>query len=418
MNGCDHLTRFTQTPDPLDLGAYRSLGGFSGLEAALGMEPDAVIRAVRESGLRGRGGAGFPTGVKWASLARTDDPPYVVCNADEGEPGTFKDRFLLEKAPYLMIEGLAIAAHAIGAQDAFVYIRGEYSVSAEIVTEAIRLAGEAGWFRRGAPGPAELSISVRKGGGSYVVGDETALLNSLMGNRGHPMIKPPYPTERGLWDRPTVINNVETLACVPLVLARGPEWFAAVGPADSPGPKLFCVSGHAADPGVYEFPMGVTVAQLLHRAGGVRGQLKAVQIGGTAGPFYDRRALDFALDYESMKRVGGTLGSGALVVMNSSVSMLEVLEVTARFFSEESCGQCFACRYGTRQLEYMADRISTGRGSLEYLDLIRETVRVMDAASLCPFGQAARFPFGTLFEHFGDELESAVKQQQYVTEVM
>ena len=414
MTQTDFLTRFARAADPLDMEAYRELGGFGALMAARVLPREAVVETVLSSGLRGRGGAGFPTGTKWASIRDGGRAPYLVCNADEGEPGTFKDRYLMERSPYLVIEGIAIAAHAIGATEAFVYIRGEYSTVYETMAEAIARAAEAGYLGDG----AGLAISMRRGGGSYVVGDETALLSSLMGNRGYPTIKPPFPTEQGLWDLPTVINNVETLACVPLVVDRGAEWFSALGAKASPGPKLYCVSGHVNEPGVYEFPMGVTVEQLIETAGGPRGELKAVQIGGTAGPFYDLRALPFRLDYESMKAVGGTLGSGAVVVMNGSVSMLHVLEVTARFFSQESCGQCFACRYGTRQLEYMADRIAVGKGRVEYLDRIQETVALMDAASLCPFGQAVRHPFGTLFESFGEELDSGMKQQQYVREVM
>ena len=416
MNRTDYLTRYTAVDDPSNIDEYRRLGGFAALEMARVTAPQTIVETVRASGLRGRGGAGFPTGMKWASVPRADRSPYLVCNADEGEPGTFKDRFLMERAPFLIVEGIVIAARAVRAAEAIIYVRGEYAAVAEILKQAIDRTREAGYLAR--DDGDELTISVVRGGGSYVVGDETALLNSLMGNRGYPMLKPPFPTEKGLWGLPTVINNVETLSCVPPIVARGASWFSSIGARSSPGPKLYCVSGHVQDPGVYEFPTGVTVAELVEAAGGGRGEPKAVQIGGTAGPFYDLRGWSYPLDYESMKEVGGTLGSGAVVVLNTSVSMLHVLEVTARFFSEESCGQCFACRYGTRQLEYMADRVATGRGRLEYLDQMQKAVAVMDSASYCPFGQAAKLPFGTLFEYFGEELESGVKQQQYVNEVM
>ncbi|MFW6261596.1 MAG: NADH-ubiquinone oxidoreductase-F iron-sulfur binding region domain-containing protein [Spirochaetota bacterium] len=261
-------------------------------------------------------------------------------------------------------------------------------------------------------------IEVMRGGGSYVVGDETALLSSLMGRRGYPLAKPPFPTERGLWDRPTVINNVETLACVPLILANGAAWFAATGSPECPGPKLFSVSGHVANPGVYEFPMGVALDELLTAAGGVEGDLKAVQVGGTAGPVYDASARSFTLDFPAMRARGGSLGSGAVVVMNSTVSMTHVLEVSMRFFSEESCGQCFACRYGTRQLEYMANRIAVGEGRPEYLRLMRETVESMYDTAFCPFGQSVRMTLTTLLDAFGDEIAETMAQQRYVKEVV
>lgn len=418
MEQTEYLTRFTHAEDPVSLSEYTRIGGFTALERARGESGSAVCEKVTASGLRGRGGAGFPTGKKWSSIPRKGPAPYVVCNADEGEPGTFKDRFLMERAPYLVIEGIAIAAHAIGAGEAYIYIRGEYASVMTTIEAALDRAADAGCVDREPGGPVGLTISVKKGGGSYVVGDETALLNSLMGNRGYPMLKPPYPTERGLWNSPTVVNNVETLACLPLIVAHGAEWFAGIGARTSPGPKLYCVSGHVNAPGVYEFPMGVTIGEVIDAAGGIRGEPKAVQIGGTAGPFYGPSVWGRALDYDSMTEAGGTLGSGAVVVMNTSVSMLHVLEVTARFFSEESCGQCFACRYGTRQIEYMANRIATGRARLEYLDLIRDTVSVMDASALCPFGQAVKYPIGTLLDHFSEELTTGVKQQQYVREVM
>jgi NADH:ubiquinone oxidoreductase subunit F (NADH-binding) len=341
-----------------------------------------------------------------------------VCNADEGEPGTFKDRFLMEHAPYLILEGMVIAGYAVSAHRGYIYIRSEYPEISDALERAIAKATDMGVLGADILGTGfDFEIGIMEGGGSYVVGDETALLNSLMGHRGYPTLKPPFPTERGLWEKPTVINNVETLACVPLVLSRGADWFAAIGEPDSPGPKLYCVSGHVEKPGVYEFPMGVTVGELIDAAGGPDGRLKAVQIGGTAGPVYDDRATDYRLDFASMKKIGGTLGSGAVVVMNTTVNMAHVLEVIMRFFSEESCGQCFVCRYGTRQLEHMANRIASGGGRREYLDLIRETVEVMYHSSLCPFGQSVILPATTLLDAFEDELRAYIRQQDYVREV-
>lgn len=417
MKATAYLTGFASAEKPLTVEEYRRLGGFNGLAHAMGMSPAQVIDTVREAHLAGRGGAGFDTGTKWRSVPEGEEV-YVVCNADEGEPGTFKDRFLLERAPLLVIEGLAIAAYAVGASKAYIYIRGEYPVARERVEAALRLLEESGFPAAfGHDGDFRLEIEVKVGGGSYVVGDETALLNSLMGNRGYPLLKPPFPTEQGLWEKPTVVNNVETLACVPLILARGAERFRAIGSERSPGPKLFSVSGHVANPGVYELPMGTNVGEILEAAGGVLGTLKAVQIGGTAGPIYPPQAMDLPLDFASMRQAGGSIGSGAVVVMNTSVSMVQVLQVTARFFSEESCGQCFACRYGTRQLEYMANEIAAGRGKLEFLSRILETVEVMDHASFCPFGQSVKLPVRTLLENFGDEITTAIKEHEFLREV-
>lgn len=417
MNGTDYLTRY-QGIGPRDLAAYEKMGGFTGLRKALSGEPASVIETVRRARLAGRGGAGFDAGTKWSTVPE-DEPVYVVCNADEGEPGTFKDRFLLRTAPLLVIDGLIIAGYAVGASQGSIYVRGEYPEVIEGLEAIIALLEERGYLGENVLGSGfSFTLSVMRGGGSYVVGDETALLSSLMGRRGYPLVKPPYPTEHGLWDKPTVVNNVETLACVPLILSNGPDWFAGIGNDRCPGPKLFSVSGHVAKPGVYEFPMGVRLAEVLDAAGGVTGDLKAVQIGGTAGPVYDGSARDLALDFVSMRERGGSLGSGALVVMNSSVSMLHVLEVAMRFFSEESCGQCFSCRYGTRQLEYMANRIAVGEGRPEYPRLMRETVESMYDAAFCPFGQSIRLPLLTLLHTFGQEIGAEMVQQQYVKEVV
>ena len=418
MNQTDFLIRFAAPEEPLDMESYRRMGGYTGLKTAMDMEPEGVVDVIDASRLAGRGGAGVAAGFKWGTVPR-GELSYIVCNADEGEPGTFKDRFLMEEAPYLVLEGMTIAAYAVGAAEGFIYVRGEYPAAIAQFEEAVERARKEGFLGHRILGrDFDFEVHVKKGGGSYVVGDETALLNSLMGNRGYPLHKPPYPTEHGLWDRPTLVNNVETLSCVPLILAKGAEWFAGIGAEKTPGPKLYPVSGHVAEPGVYEFPMGVTVGELMEAAGGVSGSLKAVQIGGTAGPIYDAGAVDYALDFTSMRGVGGSLGSGAVVVMNSSVSMAHVLEVTTRFFAEESCGQCFGCRYGTRQLDYMARRIATGSGSIEYLDAIRKIATIMHDTSFCPFGQSVALPLNTLLDNFGEEIADFITQQQYLKEVV
>jgi NADH:ubiquinone oxidoreductase subunit F (NADH-binding) len=356
-------------------------------------------------------------GFKWSTVPR-DQESFIVCNADEGEPGTFKDRFLLEKAPYLILEGMTIAGYAVGSRKGFIYIRGEYPAAMRRLERAIAYAREAHMLGDGILGSEfAFDIEVLRGGGSYVVGDETALLNSLMGNRGYPLHKPPYPTKQGLWDKPTLVNNVESLACVSLILSNGPQWFSTIGAETSPGPKLYPISGHVREPGVYEFPMGARVDELIEAAGGVRGTLKAVQIGGTAGPVYGEAARTYHLDFDSMRMLGGALGSGALVVMNSSVSMVQVLEVTMRFFAEESCGQCFGCRYGTRQLDYMARRIASGHGRPEYIRKMRDVARVMRDTSFCPFGRTVVLPLETLLDGFGAEIEDYITQQAFLQEV-
>ena len=416
MNGMIRISHFAQTESPLDLGKYVEAGGLEGLQAAMTKSPEEVLKIVKDSGLRGRGGAGFPTGRKWESVVSTENP-YLVCNADEGEPGTFKDRFILEHAPYLLLEGMVIAAKAIDSRKGYLYIRGEYPHVAEMLREAIDKAVAAGWLGNDILGSGfSFNIEVRRGGGSYVVGDETALLSSLMGKRGYPTLKPPFPTQKGLWDKPTVVNNVETLAYVPIILSHGADAFASIGSKDCPGYKLFCLSGDVTKPGVYEFPMGTTVSDLLEEAGGVRGTLKALQIGGTAGPIYGPEALGYHLDFPSMKNIGGALGSGAIVVMNTSVNMIHVLAVTMRFFAQESCGQCFPCRYGTRQLDYMAHQIAIGAGKEKYLDLMRQTAETMVGASLCPFGQSVAMPLLSLLDRFGEEIVSSIRQQEYLKE--
>ncbi|MFP4383688.1 MAG: NADH-quinone oxidoreductase subunit F [Spirochaetia bacterium] len=418
MNKKITITQFAGLKDPNNIKEYEKSGGWVGLKNALKQTPQSVIDTVKKSGLRGRGGAGFPTGIKWESLG-PDNPKYLVCNADEGEPGTFKDRFIMERCPFLLIEGMVIAAYAAGINKGYIYIRGEYPEVTAGMLKALDTARKAGYLGENIGDTnLDFDIEIKVGGGSYVVGDETALLSSLMGNRGYPLLKPPYPTQQGLWNKPTIINNVETLSYAPVILAEGADEFAKVGPSTSPGPKLFCVSGHVENPGVYEFPMGTKLSDILSAAGGMKGTYKAVQIGGTAGVILDERALDYHLDYDSMKEAGASLGSGALVFMNSATGMTHVLEVVARFFSEESCGQCFPCRYGTRQLELMAENIASGMGKLEYLPLIQDTVNTMYGGSFCPFGQSVTLPVSSVLKYFGDEIVSSIKQHQYLREVI
>ena len=405
------LTYFT---DAVDIESYEKKGGYEGAKKALRMSPQDVVDEVQKSKLRGRGGAGFPTGNKWALVA-DKYPRYLVANADEGEPATFKDRFLMHNSPHLLIEGMLISAFAVKAEKSFIYIRGEYPKEAEILYQAVSEAKEKGYLGQDIMGSDfSLDIEIKRGAGAYVVGEETALLSSLMGRRGNAWYKPPYPPQEGLWDQPTIINNVETLCCIPLIMNKGAEWFASIGTPESPGPKLYSVSGHAINKGIYEYPMGITIGEVLIKAD-IKGHLKAVQVGGISGPIYAPDCLDFKLDYYNMQKAGGSLGSGAVLVMNHSVSMTDSLEAIAYFFAKESCGKCFPCRLGTYEIYKLAKNIAIGHGKIEYIPLIRQTMQTMYYASFCPLGQSVRQPIGSILDNFGYEIEAFIRKSRYLS---
>ncbi len=380
---------------PTSLEDYRAHGGYQGLERALRMGPEATVQEVERSGLVGRGGAAFPTGRKWALAAREAPPRYVVCNADESEPGTFKDRVLLEKDPFAVIEGLTIAAYAVGAERGYFYIRGEYPEAYRTLLQALEAARAAGYLGERILGTDfSFDVEVRRGAGAYVCGEETALFNSIEGYRGEPRNRPPFPTQVGLFRRPTAINNVETLASVPPILVRGGEWYARLGTLRSKGTKLVCVSGHVARPGVYEVPFGTPIRTLVEElAGGVPEgrRIQAVLCGGAAGTFLLPEELDTPLAVETLQAVGASLGSGALVVLDDRVDLWAVVERIARFFRDESCGQCVPCRVGTqRQLELVAAlRQRGGRPDPELRSLLEELAQAMRDASICGLGQLA-----------------------------
>ncbi|OIJ97426.1 NADH dehydrogenase [Streptomyces sp. MUSC 14] len=378
--------------DPSSLDDYRAHGGYAALRRAFELGPAGVIREVTDSGLVGRGGAAFPTGRKWQSTAaQPDRPHHLVCNADESEPGTFKDRVLMEGDPFALVEAITVASYAISAHRAFVYIRDEYRRAVDSMQYAIDQARARGLLGDDILGQGyRLDIEIRRGAGAYICGEETALFNSIEGHRGEPRSKPPFPVEKGLFGRPTVENNVETLVNVLPILTRGAQAYAAVGTERSTGPKLFCVSGSVARPGVYELPFGATLGELL-RLAGVRDGLRAVLLGGAAGSFVRPDELDIPLTFEGTREAGATLGSGVVMAFGDTVSLPRLLLRIARFFREESCGQCVPCRVGTVRQEEALRRIAerSGAAAADDIALLREVGRAMRDASICGLGQTA-----------------------------
>jgi len=382
--------------DPTNLDAYVAHGGYEALRAAFALGPDGVLREALDSKLMGRGGAAFPAGRKWEAVARQAvRPHYIVCNADESEPGTFKDRVLMEEDPFALVESMTIVAFATGCERGFVYVRGEYPLAIERVAGAAAAARSLGLLGESVLGaPFAFDIEVRRGAGAYICGEETALFNSLEGFRGEPRNKPPFPVQSGLFHKPTVINNVETLCNAPLVVLRGGAAYASIGTPQSTGPKLFCLSGRVARPGVYEVPFGVTLRQLLDEAGGMsRGEaLRAVLLGGAAGSFVGPEALDVPLTFEGTRAIGAALGSGVVMVFDERDDLADTVRRIAAFFRDESCGQCVPCRVGTERQEELVTRIAAGRplGSMEReISLLDEMARAMRDASICGLGQTA-----------------------------
>jgi NADH-quinone oxidoreductase subunit F len=389
------LLRRAGVVDPASLDDYRAAGGFLALRRAFEMGPDAVIREVVDSKLVGRGGAAFPTGIKWQGVRSAPLPRYLVCNADESEPGTFKDRVILESDPFSLIEAMTIAGFATGCEKGYIYLRGEYPLALERLENAIHRCRERGFLGENVLGDGvRFDVELRRGAGAYICGEETALLNSLEGLRGEPRNKPPFPTQVGLFGQPTVINNVETLVNLLPIVIEGGRAYAAVGTERSTGPKLFCVSGHVQRPGVYEAPFGITLRELLDLAGGIggSGRLQAVLLGGAAGAFVTPEQLDTPLTFEGTRAAGAALGSAVVMPFDDTVDLRRVLRRIARFFRDESCGQCVPCRLGTvRQEELLARLIEEAPlGSVgQELALLQELGQVMRDASICGLGQTA-----------------------------
>jgi NADH-quinone oxidoreductase subunit F len=390
------LLRRVGQVDPASLDSYRAAGGYEMLRRAAAIGPAGVIRELKDAKLLGRGGAAFPTGVKWEAVATNPvRPHYVVCNADESEPGTFKDRVLMEEDPYALVEAMSIMGYACGAEQGYLYIRGEYPLAESRLRHAVALARARGFLGPDVMGLGfGFELEIRRGAGAYIAGEETALFNSIEGKRAEPRNKPPFPAQSGLFGKPTAINNVETLLCVPEIMRIGGSAFAEIGTSGSTGTRLFCLSGRVERPGLYEHDFGVTLRQVIDAAGGVRGgrPLRAVLLGGAAGSFVGPDALDVALTFEGVRAIGATLGSGVVLVLDDGVDIMALLQRIARFFRDESCGQCVPCRVGTVRQEELIARMARGAplGSPEReLALLGDIAAVARDASICGLGQTA-----------------------------
>ncbi|HHY62449.1 MAG TPA: NADH-quinone oxidoreductase subunit NuoF [Bacillota bacterium] len=398
--------------DPDSIEEYIARDGYLGAGMALtSMSPDEVISAIKASGLRGRGGAAFPTGVKLGFTARVEaDQKYIICNADEGEPGTFKDRLILEGDPHKVIEGMIILGYSVGATMGYIYIRGEYYLSIERIERAIAEARRYGLLGHDLFGSGfSFDIEVKKGAGAYVCGEETALIESMEGKRGEPRQKPPYPGTCGLWGKPTVVNNVETIANVPPIVRNGADWFRQFGTPTSPGTKVYTLTGDVNNKGLIEVPMGITLREVIYGVGGgIPGgrRFKMAQTGGTAGGCLSETHLDIPMDYESLQETGSALGSGALLIIDDSHCVVDIACALLRFFEHESCGQCTPCREGTRRLHDIFRKTRELAATEKDLKLARELAGVMQASSLCALGQSVAVPLFTIMDHYADEIEA------------
>jgi NADH-quinone oxidoreductase subunit F len=403
----DRLRRFPR--DSWTLHRALADGAFDSARRALSMDPDALIELVKSSGLRGRGGAGFPTGVKWSFVPKDIFPKYIVVNHDEGEPGTFKDRELAEGDPFQLIEGIMIAAWAVQASAAFIYCRGEFALGSRRMDAAIVECYRQGLLGNGILGSNfNLDIVLHRGAGAYICGEESALLDSLEGFRGQPRLRPPFPAVKGLYGQPTVINNTETLSTLPHIVREGADWFKQWGTEKSPGTKMFSVSGHVERPGNYEVPLGTSLRDILDLAGGMRDgrPVKAIIPGGASAPLLT--STDIPMDFEALKDAGTMLGSGAIVFMDDTTCMVRNALVTTEFFAHESCGKCTPCREGTWWAVKVLERIEHGEGRAEDMDLLHDIADGIDGRSFCPLGDAASWALRSNVKLFREEFERHV----------
>jgi len=410
-------------PDLDKIDVYMKHGGYSALPKALKeMSPERITEEVINSGLRGRGGAGFPAGRKWSFIPKDSGKPIYLCvNADESEPGTCKDRELMLRYPHLVIEGTIITSYAIKCNHAFIYIRGEFAEEARQLQRAIASAEAKGYLGKNILGSGfDLKISIYRGGGAYICGEETALMTSLEGGKGYPRLKPPFPAVSGLYGCPTIINNVETLCNIPHIVNRGADWFKSIGTERSTGSKIFSVSGHVSKPGNYELPMGTPLRELLfEHAGGIRNgrNLKAVIPGGSSVPILTADKIDVKMDFESLAEAGSMLGSAAVIVMDESTCIVHAAMVISRFYKHESCGQCTPCRQGTTWMYRILHRLEHGKGTMEDIDLLLDICDSVEGNTICPLGDAAVPAVRTSIKQFRDEYEYHVKNKKCLVQL-
>ena len=399
-----------------DIKTYITNGGYNALKKAFTMKPEDIIEEVKKSNLRGRGGAGFPTGLKWSFIPKTNSQKYIVCNSDESEPGTFKDREIIHKNPHSIIEGMIIAGYAIGATKGYFYIRGEFAREARIIEKTIYEAKEAGFLGKNIlKSGFDFDITIVRGAGAYICGEETALLESIEGKQGKPRIKPPFPAVKGLFGCPTVINNVETLATVPYIIIAGGENYSKIGVGKSTGTKLFSVSGPVKKPGVYEIPLGTPFKKFFEEnLGGMKDgeKLKAVIVGGSSVPVITAdEAMKVNLDYESLSSIGTMLGSGGMIIISESQCMVDLLYVLARFYHHESCGQCTPCREGSGWIEKIIKNILIGDAKISDIDLLYEIAENMMGKTICPLADALAMPVMSFVKKFRNEFESHITKE-------
>lgn len=412
------LLKNVDVPHAEKIDTYIAHGGYQAVrKALLEHKPEQLIDMMNKSYLRGRGGAGFPVGRKWDFMPKgTDVTRYLVVNTDEGEPGTFKDRYLVEEDPHQVLEGCIIAAYAVGAHRAYVYIRGEFFLAAKRWIKVISDAFGRGFLGRNILGTGfDLEVSVHRGAGAYICGEETALIESLEGKRGKPRLKPPYPAQQGLYGQPTLVHNVETLSCVPHIVLRGPEWFASIGTKESKGPKIFCVSGHVEKPGNYELPLGTTLREIIYEhAGGIRNgrKLKAIIPGGASTAMLTPEHLDIPMAFETLPAVGSSLGTGAVIVMDETTCIVQAVLHLVRFFVHESCGGCATCRIGNQTIMNILENIEAGKGKEEDINLLVDVYNAMTGNTFCPMGTAAVNPVFSSIKHFRDEYEYHIKMKR------
>jgi NADH-quinone oxidoreductase subunit F len=409
------LTRRFELPNSASIDTYLANDGYKAFTKAVGMTPDDIINEVKVSNLRGRGGAGFPTGMKWSFVPKNvDKPKYIVVNADESEPGTCKDRLLIENDPHQLIEGCLIAGLAVGAHQGYVYIRGEYRYLIDIMERAIAEAYARGWLGKNINGTGfDFDLAAHSGAGAYECGEESALLESLEGKRGVPRIRPPFPAVAGLYQSPTVLNNVETFCAVPPIILNGGQWFADLGTPKNGGTRLFCLSGHINKPGVYELPMGFNLLRMIDEVGGGvwKGKkLKAVIPGGSSCPVLRADECDLAMDYDTVMKAKSMLGSGGVVVMDEDTDMVRAMLRIMKFYQHESCGWCIPCREGTTWLKKMLGRLDEGIGVHSDIDLVYDVAKNMLGRTFCPLGDAAAMPTMSFVEKFRDEFEAKLSR--------